>query len=197
MSAEMASSGFQHIVHVTVKAGAAGGRNLQCRFEYPPLTVKGQADPRNRVTDHLAGVLSFMHSVLTSPAGVNGLLEMPLHELHFLGAQERSTLMGQWSGLPLYDTVDRSNQLLQELFEATAAKFPDRIAIEVFQPSFRNMTYAQMDRRTNQLAHWMRKNGVGVGSYVGMWLPRGIDVYIALIAILKAGAAYGLGADRV
>ena len=52
------------------------------------------------------------------------------------------------------------------------------------------MTYGELERRANQLARFLRSRGVRRGDCVGLWLPRSIDVYVALLGILKAGAAY-------
>lgn len=187
ISAELASSGFQHLVHIYIQSSGKGAnRTMNARYEFPPMLTPGQADPRLRVNEHLPGIIDGMIKIATR----GDLASSPIHELQFLPPSERDNLIKVWSGLPQYGLVDRSDQLLHELFEATAARFPDRPAIECAAPYFRTMTYAQMSRRTNQLARWMRNNGVGVGSYVGMWLPRGMEMYIALIAILKAGAAY-------
>lgn len=185
ISDELASSGFQHLVHISISS--TGTDSLSVRYEFPPLLTPGQADPRSRVSQHLPGVISGMVAL----ASKGDLNTTPVHELQFLPDEERQKLIRTWSGVDAYDSVDTSDQLLQELFEETARKFPDRFAIECAAPAFRGMTYAQMSRRTNQLARWMRNNGVGVGSYVGMWMPRGMEMYIALIAILKAGGAYG------
>jgi len=207
MSAELASSGFQHLVHATVQRGegehshqsptrsAASRRSsissaaaYSARYDWPTLLAPGQADPRDRVAAHLACIVSELARMVGDDSA--GGLDQPLHVLQFLPAEERAKLLGVWNGLPECDRVDRSDQLLQELFEETAARHPQRTAIECFAPEHRFMTYEAMSRRTNQLAHWLRDNGVGVGSFVGMWLPRGMEVYVALIAILKAGASY-------
>ena len=52
------------------------------------------------------------------------------------------------------------------------------------------MTYGELERRANQLAGFLRNRGVKRGDCVGLWLPRSLDAYIALLGILKAGAAY-------
>ena len=52
------------------------------------------------------------------------------------------------------------------------------------------MTYAELERRANQLARFLRGRGVRRGDCVGLWLPRSLDAYVALLAILKTGAAY-------
>ena len=52
------------------------------------------------------------------------------------------------------------------------------------------MTYGELERRANQLARFLRSRGVRRGDCVGLWLPRSMDAYVALLGILKAGAAY-------
>jgi non-ribosomal peptide synthetase-like protein len=52
------------------------------------------------------------------------------------------------------------------------------------------LTYAELDRRANQLAHLLRERGVTAGSPVGILLGRSEDTYVALLGVLKAGAAY-------
>src|SRR5579871_1425236 len=78
-------------------------------------------------------------------------------------------------------------ELLHQLFEATADAHADRTALLMQD---RQMSYAELERRSNQLAHHLRANGAGRGRAVAMLLPRSMDVYIALLAILKSGAAY-------
>jgi non-ribosomal peptide synthetase-like protein len=77
--------------------------------------------------------------------------------------------------------------LLHHLFEAQADKRPDQIALEC---GTERLSYAELDRAANRLAHWLCAQGVVPGSLVALWLPRSVDAYVALLAVLKAGAAY-------
>lgn len=52
------------------------------------------------------------------------------------------------------------------------------------------MTYGELERRANQLARLLRSRGVRRGDCVGLWLPRSLDAHVALLGILKSGAAY-------
>jgi non-ribosomal peptide synthetase-like protein len=83
-------------------------------------------------------------------------------------------------------------ELLHELFEATASARPDAPAIDAAALGIGGAawTYAQVDARANQLARWLRDRGIGRGHFVGLWLPRSADAYLVLLAILKSGAAY-------
>src|SRR5882672_3307388 len=78
-------------------------------------------------------------------------------------------------------------EVLHELFERRAAQCPESIALECGSS---RLTYAEVERRANQLAQFLRDNGVMPGDCVGLLLPRSMEVCIALLAILKSGAAY-------
>src|ERR1044071_4582310 len=77
--------------------------------------------------------------------------------------------------------------LLHEFFERQADFHPDRVALDC---AGAQMTYGELERRTNRLAHHLRGLGVKCGDRVALLLPRSMDVYVALLGILKAGAAY-------
>jgi fengycin family lipopeptide synthetase B len=70
---------------------------------------------------------------------------------------------------------------------AQCAKTPDAVA--VIETS-RSLTYAQLHAQSNRLARLLRAQGVGRGSFVGLMMPRGIDLVVAILGILKAGGAY-------
>jgi non-ribosomal peptide synthetase-like protein len=80
-----------------------------------------------------------------------------------------------------------SSELLHEKFERQAALSPESIAL-VCGPEV--ISYSEVDRRSNQLARMLQAQGTGRGDAVGILLPRAPDLYIALLGILKSGAAY-------
>jgi non-ribosomal peptide synthetase-like protein len=77
--------------------------------------------------------------------------------------------------------------LLHRFFETQAAQRPKQVALEC---GGQRLTYDQLDRAANQLAYWLRSRGVARGSLVALWLPRSVDAYVALLAVLKAGGGY-------
>ena len=95
-------------------------------------------------------------------------------------------LLGPWSG-PAWQPDLVRDERLHELFETTADTHGERIAAEMGQQA---LTYRELDTRANRIAHVLRARGAGRGCYVGLFLPRSLDVYAALLGILKAGAAY-------
>ncbi|WP_326682673.1 non-ribosomal peptide synthetase [Streptomyces sp. NBC_01237] len=76
---------------------------------------------------------------------------------------------------------------LASLFAATAARTPDATAV-VFEDT--TLTYAELDRRAEALARRLRSRGAGPETYVAVAVPRSAELMIALLAVLKAGAAY-------
>jgi non-ribosomal peptide synthetase-like protein len=76
---------------------------------------------------------------------------------------------------------------LTDVFEHTCDQSPESVSVVVGSA---DLTYAELDRRANQLAHLLIRRGVSEGSRVGILLGRSVDTYVALLGVLKAGAAY-------
>ena len=76
---------------------------------------------------------------------------------------------------------------LHQLFEEQARRTPTHIALTVDGDT---MTYAELNRRSNQVAHLLRAQGVITGDCVGLVAARGFNMIIGLYGILKAGATY-------
>ncbi|MGW4569095.1 amino acid adenylation domain-containing protein, partial [Streptomyces sp. NPDC004561] len=76
---------------------------------------------------------------------------------------------------------------LPALFEARAHARPDALALE---SGATTLTYAQLNNRANRLAHALTGRGVGPEDIVALALPRSVDLVVAMLAVLKAGAAY-------
>ncbi len=78
-------------------------------------------------------------------------------------------------------------QTVHGLFEAQVARTPQAVAVRFEEQS---LSYAELNARANRLAHHLRALGAGAGSLVGVWMERGLDMVVAILGILKAGAAY-------
>jgi amino acid adenylation domain-containing protein len=110
--------------------------------------------------------------------------EQRLSELPFLTDAEQRQLLVEWNNTK----VDYpASAYIQEPFEAQAGRTPDRVAL-VFERQ--TLSYGELNRRANQLAHYLRGLGVGPNVLVGLCVKRSLDMVVGLLGILKAGAAY-------
>jgi aspartate racemase len=76
---------------------------------------------------------------------------------------------------------------IHQLFEAQVERTPVATAV-VYEGS--ELTYEELNRRANQLAHHLRKRGVGPEVLVGIYVERSLEMIVGLLGILKAGGAY-------
>ncbi|HWW51435.1 MAG TPA: amino acid adenylation domain-containing protein, partial [Verrucomicrobiae bacterium] len=76
---------------------------------------------------------------------------------------------------------------LVELFEQQAQRTPNQSALA---SEDQRLTYAELDRRASQLAHYLRGMGAGPETLVGLFVERSAEMIVGLLGILKSGAAY-------
>ena len=76
---------------------------------------------------------------------------------------------------------------LHQLFEAQAEQNPQAVAV-IYEDT--SLTYGELNRRANQLAHHLRALGVGPDAHVGIFMERSPEMVVGLLAVLKAGGAY-------
>ncbi|MBW4483046.1 MAG: amino acid adenylation domain-containing protein [Tildeniella torsiva UHER 1998/13D] len=107
-----------------------------------------------------------------------------LAELPLLSAAEQHQLLVEWN-LPL--THDEPICCIHHCFEQQVERTPDAIAL-VFEDQ--QLTYQAVNQQANQLAHYLQTLGVEPETLVGLCLERSPALIIALLGILKAGAAY-------
>ena len=81
----------------------------------------------------------------------------------------------------------RYGERLGDVLEDACRRHADRVAVAVGNT---DLTYGELNARANQMARYFRRNGVRPGDRVAVLLDRGIEAYVALFALLKAGAAY-------
>ncbi|HEY0605033.1 MAG TPA: amino acid adenylation domain-containing protein, partial [Herpetosiphonaceae bacterium] len=133
-----------------------------------------QADRIARMAGHFERLLE---GIVAEPGA--GIAYLPL-----LTDAEHQQHLVDWNATAQHDPSDL---LIHDLFTAQATQTPDAVAI-VFADV--QLTYAELDRRANQLAHLLRAGGVGVESVVGVCIERSAEAVVALLAVLKTGAGY-------
>jgi amino acid adenylation domain-containing protein len=109
--------------------------------------------------------------------------ERPLSELPLLTPVERVQLM-EWSGAAAPYPRERT---VHELFAGQAAARPEAVAVSLGEE---RLTYGELDRRANRLAHRLLRLGAGPEVPVALYLDRSLDMAVALVAVLKTGGAY-------
>ncbi|MFI6627129.1 amino acid adenylation domain-containing protein, partial [Streptomyces sp. NPDC050528] len=109
----------------------------------------------------------------------------PVGRGSLLDDEERRRILVDWNATTR-PTPDRS-ATAHGLFEAQVLRTPDAPAVVA---DGAELTYAELDARANRVAQYLRGIGVGAESVVAVVMERGVDVVVALLGVLKAGAAY-------
>jgi amino acid adenylation domain-containing protein len=107
-----------------------------------------------------------------------------ISEFSLIDDAERRLLLVEWNQTR---SEFPRNTCVHDLFEKEAARRPDAVAIELAGES---MSYGELDRRANQLAHYLRKRGVVAEAAVGICAERSFEMIVGLLGILKAGGVY-------
>ncbi|KAG0164663.1 NRPS protein [Apophysomyces sp. BC1015] len=109
--------------------------------------------------------------------------DQPIGSIQLLDDAERQQLLVKWN-----DTARPVREMtLPTLFEDQVAKTPNAIALAFDD---RSIEYAELNIQANRLAHYLIAKGIGPGDIVAIAVPRSPNLVIALLAVLKAGAAY-------
>ena len=132
------------------------------------------ADTITRMLEHFQILLE---GIVADPK--QGLSDLPM-----LTAKERQQLLVEWN----HTQVDYPKDVcIHQLFEAQVERTPDAVAI-VFEDQ--QLTYGELNRRANCLAHYLRSLGVGPDTLAGICVERSLEMVVGLLGILKAGGAY-------
>ncbi|MEV7467346.1 amino acid adenylation domain-containing protein [Streptomyces kronopolitis] len=168
-----ATAKFDLAFQLTERSGSAegeyGGIDLVVEYStqlFRPETVQ-------QLTVRFSRVLQ---SVAAAP-------KTPLSGIEVLGAEERRRVVTEWNDA----TVDVPPLTAGQIFEGHAARQPDHEAV-VFRDE--SLSYGELNARANRLARLLTGHGAGPGRLVGLMLPRSVDMIVAILAVLKSGAAY-------
>ncbi|GAA0968406.1 non-ribosomal peptide synthase/polyketide synthase [Streptomyces rhizosphaericus] len=110
--------------------------------------------------------------------------DRPLRALPWTTAEERRRILVEWGGGAAPEASERT---LVDLFEEQAARTPGATAVSCAGDS---LSYAELDARAGRLAHRLMAEGAGRERYVALALPRSPEMIVAIVAVLKTGAAY-------
>jgi natural product biosynthesis luciferase-like monooxygenase protein len=129
-------------------------------------------------------VASLMDQFAAYLGVVSNVAESSILRVPLLSPADRNRLLVNWN-----DTARAFDHTLcvHQAISQQAARTPDAIAL-VFEGT--EVTYRELDRRTNQLANYLQELGVGPDVCVGVSMERGTEMIIAVIGVQKAGGAY-------
>jgi len=110
--------------------------------------------------------------------------EATVGELEILSKRDRRQLLVEFNNT---QTHYPQNKCIHQLFKEQVERTPDQIAV-VFENQ--QLTYAELNARANQLAHYLQQLGIEPEVLVGLYAERSLEIVIGLLGILKAGGAY-------
>lgn len=148
----------------------SSGLNLQ--FLYDAARLGGEVV--ERIADYYTKLL----------VGALNATDMAVSSLPMLSETELKLLIAEWNQTHVEYPHEKC---FHELFEAQAANTPNRPALR-FGDSL--LTYSELNKQSNRLAHVLRSYGVGPNSLVGLCLERSSEMMVAVLATMKAGGAY-------
>ncbi|HEY2117408.1 MAG TPA: condensation domain-containing protein, partial [Candidatus Angelobacter sp.] len=122
------------------------------------------------------------HFGLLLAAAIDGP-ELGIWDLAMLSQEETRQLLVGWNA----PKIQGGQKCVHELFEECAARVPNAVALE---HQGQELTYAELNRRANRLAHYLRTVGVRPDARVAIAVERGLEMVVGMVAVLKAGGAY-------
>ncbi|MFG1672554.1 AMP-binding protein, partial [Streptomyces sp. Y7] len=168
----VASADIKGGTHFAVNVVATmRGTELSFRVDYRP-DLFNAADARD-FGDRMLRVLSALVEADDVPVG----------RLDTLEPDVRERVLVEWNG----PSTELPDVPLHELVARQAARTPDAVALVCDGQS---LTYGELNARGNQLARHLIAEGVGAEQFVAVALPKSLDAVVALLAVVKAGAAY-------
>ena len=157
--------------HYPLSLVAVPAERLRLRLQY-------RSDLFERSTVEAIGrrLAALLEAVVADP-------NQPIGRIELLAPEERRQLLFEWNAT----AREVPQATLPALLEAQVERSPEAIAL-VFEES--TLSYAELNAQANRLAHLLIGRGVGPEDLVALALPRSIEMVVALLGILKAGAAY-------
>src|SRR5690606_18128726 len=131
-----------------------------------------------------ASIEGFQRKLVRLLEAVSSNPSLSIDELPFYDEEELNKKKQAWTTEYTERPIDTT---IQQLFMDSVQRFPEHPAL-FFEGQ--SLSYGQLDKRANQLAHLLLEEGVVPGDHVGIALQRSLELVVAMLAILKTGAAY-------
>jgi len=154
---------------------------LTCVQRKESLTAEFHYDPE-LISKEAIECLAEQFEALVESAANNS--EATISELNILSDRTRHQLLVELNNTQANYSQDKC---IHKLFEQQVERTPDNIAV-VFENQ--QLTYAELNRRANKIAHYLQQHSVVPETLVGIYAERSLDIIIAILGVLKAGGAY-------
>ncbi len=151
------------------KDGSPGG--LEGLLEYSTDLFE-----RDTIKTFIQRLLRLLENAVVNP-------DQNIESLDILSPEERQKILLEWG----QSSEEIPQNCLPALFEEQVFRSPEAAAV-VFEGN--SLSYEDLNKQANQLAHLLISKGVGPEQFVALALPRSLDMVVGLIAVLKTGAAY-------
>lgn len=163
------SSGISAPTHLQLACFPQGNGELRCQLIADSTRYDAQA---------LACLAEQWQQLLTAVVSGTGAA---LGRVPLLGEKQQ-----QWIA-PVFDDNLPLPPTFLHRWQQAVDRYPERVAVS---NNDTRLTYQELNGRTNRVARYLQSRGVARGDIVGIHLPRGLDAIVAILATLKAGAAY-------
>ncbi|SHN37815.1 non-ribosomal peptide synthetase [Mucilaginibacter sp. OK098] len=148
------------------------GEELELTFEYSTSLFEAGTIDR---------FISYFKRIVTE---VTVDANKQLSQIDILSASERNRILYEFNATE----VDYpKNKTIIDLFEAQVARTPDNVAVVY---GTEQLTYKELNEKSNQLARYLLSFGIVTGSVVGLILDRSLEMMVGIMGVLKAGAGY-------
>lgn len=151
---------------------AAGGKQLSLR-----LLAQRPRFSDETLFQLLRNLRTLLEAVVADPT-------QPVATVPLLTPEERHKIIYEWNDTK---APAPTQFCLHQMVEHQVAKTPDAVAVLFEGQAF---TYRQINERANRLAHYLRTLSFGPGTLVGVCLQRRVEMIVAVLGVLKSGAAY-------
>ncbi len=145
---------------------------LLCVMEYNSDLFDGETIERM-----LSNYATLLESIVTDP-------DARVADLALLTTAQRKQILIEWNATKAEFPFQKS---IHQLFQEQAQLTPNDVAVAC---GTKRLTFAELNARANQLAHYLRKRGVGPEVRVAICVERSVEMIVGLLAILKAGGTY-------
>ncbi|MGV9850789.1 condensation domain-containing protein, partial [Streptomyces sp. NPDC003442] len=165
------STGPVNDLKINFYGTAASGRGIRVEFDADPALY----DERE-LAAHQERLVRVLEWAVGQP-------ERRIGEVELLDAAERERVLVEWNG----ESRGVRGVSLPVLFAEQVVRTPDAVAVVCGDV---RLTYAELEAWSNRVARWLAGQGVGPESFVGVVLPRSVELVVTLLGVVKAGGAY-------